>query len=96
MTLTKSDQVDSIAEQTGFSKNRSSDIIETLLELIKRSLASGDEVLISGFGKFIVQKKGERRGRNPHTGDVKMLSPRRRVSFKCSGMLRKKINGIAR
>jgi integration host factor subunit alpha len=48
--------------------------------------------MISGFGRFIVQDKGERRGRNPYTGGVKMLRPRKRVAFKCSRMLRKKMN----
>ena len=92
MSLTKSDIIDSIAEQTGFPKSRSSDIIEALLELIKSSLSSGEDVLISGFGKFTVQEKRERLGRNPYTGEDKMLRARRRVAFKCSGMLRKKMN----
>lgn len=92
MALTKSDQIDSIAEQIGYNKKQSSDIVEALLEIIKSALGSGDDVLISGFGKFSVQEKGERRGRNPYTGGVKMLRPRKRVSLKCSRMLRKKLN----
>jgi integration host factor subunit alpha len=92
MPLTKSDQIDSIAEQNGYNKKQSSDIIEVLLELIKSTLSSGEDIMISGFGRFIVQDKGERRGRNPYTGGVKMLRPRKRVAFKCSRMLRKKMN----
>ena len=92
MTLTKIQIVESIQNQTGFPKNKSSEIVETLLEIIKRTLASGDDVLISGFGKFCVKEKNERKGRNPATGDDLMLKPRKIVTFKCSGKLRDKIN----
>jgi integration host factor subunit alpha len=93
MVLTKFQIVESIQNQTGFPKNRSSEIIETLLEIIKRILASGEDVLVSGFGKFCAKEKKERRGRNPATGDDMMLAPRKVVTFKCSGKLRDKING---
>ena len=92
MALTKADIVDSIMDQIGFTKNQSSDVTETLFEIIKRTLASGEDVLVSGFGKFCVKEKQERRGRNPETGDAMMLKPRRVVTFKCSGKLRRKIN----
>ena len=92
MALTKADIVQSIMDQIGFTKNQSSDVTETLLETIKRTLASGEDVLVSGFGKFCVNEKAERRGRNPATGDTMMLKPRRIVTFKVSGKLRKKIN----
>jgi integration host factor subunit alpha len=59
---------------------------------MKRTLAVGEDVLVSGFGKFCVKEKAERRGRNPATGDAMMLRPRRVVTFKCSGKLRDKIN----
>jgi integration host factor subunit alpha len=92
MTLTKAHIVEAVADQIGFSKNHSSEIVETLLELIKRSLESGDDVLVSGFGKFCVKEKRERKGRNPASGEDLMLAPRRVVTFKCSGKLRDKIN----
>ena len=92
MTLTKAQIVDSIHNQTGFPKNRSSDIVETLLEIIKRTLASGEDVLVSGFGKFCVKEKRERKGRNPATGEDLMLEPRKVVTFRCSGKLRDRIN----
>ena len=92
MTLTKAQIVESVQNLTGFPKNKSSEIVETLLEIIKRTLASGDDVLISGFGKFCVKGKKERKGRNPATGDDLMLKPRKIVTFKCSGKLRDKIN----
>ena len=93
MTLTKIEIVNSIADQIGFPKNHSSEIVETLLEIIKRTLESGEDVLISGFGKFCVKEKRQRRGRNPATGEDMMLAPRRVVTFKCSGNLREKIIG---
>ena len=67
-------------------------MVETLLEIIKKTLESGEDVLVSGFGKFCVKEKAERRGRNPATGGDLMLAPRRVVTFKCSGKLRERVN----
>ena len=92
MTTTKSDLVNAVAEANGFPQNKSVEIVEILIDLIKTKLASGEDVLISGFGKFCVKKKRERRGRNPATGEAMMLEARRVVTFKCSGQLRDKIN----
>jgi len=92
MTLTKAQIIESIQNQTGFPKNKSSEIVETLLEIIKGSLASGEDVLISSFGKFFVREKRERKGRNPATGNAMMLRPRKVITFKSSGKLRNKIN----
>jgi integration host factor subunit alpha len=92
MTLTKSQIAEAICNGLGFTKGRSQELVETLLEIIKKSLVSGDDVMISGFGKFCVREKGERRGRNPATGTDMMLRPRKVVTFKCSGNLRNKIN----
>jgi integration host factor subunit alpha len=92
VTTTKSDLIQAVAEANGFPQNKSVEIIEILLELIKTKLAAGEDVLISGFGKFCVKKKRERRGRNPATGEDMMLEARRVVTFKCSGQLRDKIN----
>ncbi len=93
MTLTKIQIVESIQNETGFPKNKSSDIVESLLEIIKSTMASGEDVLVSGFGKFIVREKNERKGRNPATGEAMMLAPRKVVTFKCSGKLKDRING---
>ncbi len=93
MTLSKVQIVNSIANQIGYTKDYSSEMLETVLELIKKALESGDDVLISGFGKFCVKEKRERRGRNPSTGEDMILEPRRVVTFRCSGKLRDKING---
>ena len=92
MTLTKAHIVEAIAQQNRFTKKKSMETVETILELIKVSLVSGDDVLISGFGKFCVNAKKERRGRNPATGENIILAPKRVVTFKCSGILREKIN----
>jgi len=93
MTLTKANIVDAIHNELGFPKNRSAELIEILLEQIKSTLEKGEDVLISGFGKFCVKTKKERRGRNPATGDDMMLSQRQVVTFRCSHLLREKING---
>ena len=93
MTLTKANMAVAVAEQIGYTKNQSFELIDTLLEIIKRTLESGDDVLVSRFGKFCVKTKHERRGRNPSTGEDMMLEPRRVVTFKCSGRLRDKISG---
>jgi integration host factor subunit alpha len=90
--LTKDLIVKSVAEETGLTGKQADELVEILVELIKGSLASGEDVLISGFGKFCVRVKKERRGRNPYTGDSMMLRPRRVVTFHCSGNLREKIN----
>ena len=93
MALTKKDFVEQVYSELGFPKNQCVEIVESLLEIIKSSLESGDDVLVSGFGKFCVMDKKERKGRNPATGEDLMLKPRRVVTFKCSGKLREKING---
>ena len=92
MALTKADIVEIIQEQTGNPKNLSADTVETIIEIIKNSLQNGDDVLISGFGKFCVKEKNKRRGRNPATGDDLILQPRKVVTFTCSNKLREKIN----
>ena len=93
MALTKADIVEAIQTEIGFTGHKSTELVESLLETIKSKLDSGEDVLVSGFGKFCVNEKRERRGRNPATGDEMMLAPRRVVTFKCSGTLRKRING---
>jgi integration host factor subunit alpha len=93
MALTKADIVEAVVEQIGYTNKRSFEIVETLLEIIKSALESGEDVMISNFGKFCVKEKRERRGRNPATGEDMMLTPRKVVTFRCSGQLRDKING---
>jgi len=92
MALTKAQIVDTIQNHLGLSRKNSSDLVESLLEIMKKTLENGEDILISGFGKFCVKAKKERKGRNPATGDDMMLAPRKVVTFKCSGKLREKIN----
>jgi integration host factor subunit alpha len=93
MTLTKDHLVSSIGNRLGISKFESTRILEFVLETIKTSLSNGEDVLISGFGKFIVKEKGARRGRNPQTGQDLTLDPRREITFKCSPVIRDRLNG---
>ena len=93
MTLKKAHLVDAIAEANGFPRKKASETVENVLEIIKSTLASGDDVLISGFGKFCVKAKQERKGRDPSTGDAMMLASRRVVTFRCSGKLKERVNG---
>ncbi len=92
MTCTKGDLIDSIYLENEFSKNISSRIVESVFDILKDSLASGDDVLISKFGKFYLTNKKTRRGRNPATGSELTLEARRIVSFKCSDKLRLLLN----
>ena len=93
MSLTKAHVIEKVAEEAGLTKAKSVQAVETLLEILKSTLASGDDVLISGFGKFRVKDKDARKGRNPATGGDMMLKPRRVVTFRCSGKLKRKCNG---
>ena len=93
MALTKVQIIEKVMKRNGFTRKKSTETVEILLELIKRSLESGEDVLISGFGKFCVKEKKERKGRNPATGGNMMLRPRKVVTFKCSGKLRDRVNG---
>lgn len=77
----------------GFTKNKSSQLVEALFETIKARLQGGEDVLIPGFGKFPVKEKNSRRGRNPQTGEDLTLGASRIVTFRCSGMLRGRVNG---
>jgi len=91
-TLTQAHIVDAVIEANGFTRRKSVETVETLLELVKSTLESGEDVLISGFGRFCVKQKAERRGRNPATGKDMMLAPRKVVTFKWSGKLKEKLN----
>ena len=93
MALTKAGMIESIHGKLGIPKNNCSELVENLLEIIKDRLAGGEDVLISGFGKFCVKDKKERRGRNPATGEDMMLDKRRVITFRCSSGLRNRVNG---
>jgi len=92
MTLTKADIIKSIQDQFGFPRDKSKDLLESVLETITQSLKNGEDVMISGFGKFHVTDKKARKGRNPQTGESMIIESRRIVSFRCSSRAREKLN----
>jgi len=92
MTLTKADLVQKVYEEHDLTKYQASEVVETFLSISKICLENGENLLISGFGKFNVKQKSSRRGRNPQTGQDLILDARKVVTFKPSGLLRDKIN----
>ena len=92
MTITKTHLKDVIFNKLEISKDQASEVVEAFLKKIKDTLASGEDILISGFGKFCVKEKKGRRGRNLQTGDDLFLDGRRVVTFKSSQMLKEKVN----
>jgi integration host factor subunit alpha len=92
MALTKERLIDSIYDNVGLSKNLSRNVVERLFDIMKKTIVSGEDLLISGFGKFVVKEKAARRGRNPQTSEELELKARRIVTFKASGGLRQKLN----
>ena len=92
MTLTKKDLIEAIRSTNDLTQNQNTYLVETTIDIIRDTLASGEDVLISGFGKFRVKQKAERKGRNPATGDDQMLPARKVVTFRCSGKLRERVN----
>ncbi len=92
MTCTKTTLIEKISENIQVSPAHAKETIETLLEIIKSTLASGEDIMISGFGKFQVNEKSPRKGRNPATGEDIVLAKKRVVTFKCAGKLRAQLN----
>ncbi len=92
MALSKVEIIERVSEGLNLSGSEAKDTVEELLEIIKSTLASGEDVMISGFGKFQVNEKAPRKGRNPATGMDMILDGRKVVTFKCSGKLRDQIN----
>jgi integration host factor subunit alpha len=96
MSLTKEQIISDIYDQVGLSKTKSRSSVDNLFEIVKTTLENGEDILVSGFGKFLVKQKEERRGRNPQTSKDLQLRARRVVVFKTSGALRSKINDLVR
>jgi integration host factor subunit alpha len=92
MALTKSNLIELISERLDLAPFEAKSVLETLLETMKSTLASGEDLMISGFGSFQVNDKAPRKGRNPATGEEMVLKKRRVVTFKSSGKLRNQIN----
>ena len=92
MSMTKIDIIDSICEKTGILKKDGVRIVESVFDIIKDDLDKGNDVMISGFGKWTVKAKKARKGRNPQTGEALMVDARKVVTFKPSAVLRDVIN----
>lgn len=96
MAINKKYLIESVYNNVGYSKSKSIELVESLLEIMKSTLESGEDLLISGFGKFYIKEKNERRGRNPQTGNDLIIDARRIVTFQCSSILKEKMNGKAK
>jgi len=92
MTLTKEHIAKKIADDCGFMKNEAAEIVEKLVDIMKIKLIAGEDVMISGFGKWHVRSKRARKGRNPQTGIGLILPPRRVVTWNYSPLLKAAIN----
>jgi len=92
MALTKTGMISTISELAGIDRKLSEQSLEKIIEIIKSTLESGEDVMVSGFGRFCVDQKGKRKGRNPATGEDMMLPARKVVTFKSSGLLKERIN----
>jgi integration host factor subunit alpha len=94
LALTKQTIIEKISEKNNLSPSEAKKTIETLLKIMKSTLASGEDIMISGFGKFQANEKSPRKGRNPATGEDMILGGRRVVTFKCAGGLRDRVNDL--
>jgi integration host factor subunit alpha len=92
MTLTKADLAQKVADDCGFMRGEAAEMVETLLGIMKETLAAGEDVMISGFGKWTVKDKHARRGRNPQTGEILVLEARRVVTWHHSPRLKRAVN----
>lgn len=91
--MTKADIFDRVAEKTGFTKKQSVDFVESVFEIIKGTLASGENLKVSRFGNFEIRQKADRKGRNPQTGETITITSRRVLAFKPSVVLKASLNG---
>lgn len=92
MTITKADIVERIYEKVGFSKKEAAEIVDSIFEVVKKSLEAGNKIKISGFGTFNIHDKSARRGRNPQTGETITIRGRRVLGFKASPILKNSMN----
>lgn len=91
--MTKRNLIEAVRNISNFKRNDAEEMVESVLDIIKDTLASGEEVKISGFGKFVVHQKNDRKGRNPQTGDPLTITARKILTFKPSTILKQELNG---
>ena len=94
-TITRADIADALYNEIGLSRSESSDLLETVIGEITKSLIKGDNVKISSFGSFSIRDKKQRIGRNPKTGEDAAISPRRVLTFRPSNILKNRVNGLS-
>jgi integration host factor subunit alpha len=92
MAITKEKLTILLQDQLGMSRQESRQILEGLFKIMKGTLSQGEDLLISGFGKFSVKHKKARQGRNPQTEESLTIDARKVVVFKTSGVLRRRLN----
>jgi integration host factor subunit alpha len=92
VAITKEKLITNLQTQLGMDRQESRQVVERLIKIMKDTLSQGEDLLISGFGKFSVHQKKARRGRNPQTKEEITLAARKILVFKASGVLRKRIN----
>ena len=90
--MTKSDIVEAVYQNVGFTKKRAAEVVNLILDTMKEALEDGDKVKISGFGNFEIREKEARKGRNPQTGEEITISERRVLTFKPSQVLKERLN----
>jgi integration host factor subunit alpha len=90
--MTKAEIAQRIANESGFTRMESMELVESVLSIIKDTLADGETLKISGFGSFVVKEKNDRRGRNPQTGEEITIEARRVLTFKPSAVLKDAMN----
>jgi len=90
--MTKADIAEKIHAGTDYTKKESAEMMEAVFAIMKKTLETGENLKISGFGSFIVKQKADRRGRNPQTGETITIEARRVITFKPSTLLRQAIN----
>ena len=92
-TMTRADLTEAVYHEVGLSRSESASLVESVLEEISETLATGEAVKISSFGSFSVREKAPRVGRNLKTGEEVTISPRRVLVFRASHVLKDRING---
>lgn len=91
--MTKKELISAIAEKTEMTKKDTELMVNTLIETVSESLVDGEEVAISGLGKFSVKERAERTGRNPQTGEAITIAASKVPAFKASKTLKDAIKG---
>jgi integration host factor subunit alpha len=95
MALTKADFAERLFDEIGLNKREAKEMIELFFEEIKGSLENGEQVKVSGFGKFELRDKSSRPGRNPKTGEEIPITARRVVTFRSGQKLKARVEQYA-